>query len=114
VDELPGNAGTPPLPPGPGFLAGGRDASTPQAEALTARAKTALLYGAVPQGRPEGSPIDVNSPQRFPSRPSLGELINSTSIGDDSAAESLPGRIRPVAFGDGEEGWQSNQQVYPR
>jgi hypothetical protein len=114
MDELPGNAGTPPVGAAGQFLAGGRDAAGPQADALTARARTGLFFGAVPQGRPIGSPVDLNSPQRFANRPSLEELLNATSIGDDSAAESLPGRIRPVSFGDGEESWSNNRQVYPR
>lgn len=113
MDELPGNTAVPPLPGAAGFLAGGADASIPQAEAAMARAKTTLFYGAVAQGRPIGSPVDLPSPQRFPTRPSLRELVNSTAIGDDQSAESLPGRVWPVSFGDGEDGWTSNRQVYP-
>lgn len=106
---LPGNAPTIGYPPAAGaalpFIAGGgAGPDTDQAAQLAASVLTGLMAGAVPQGRPMGSSEDLPSPQRFTNHPRLIDAINTTAVGDDTAAEALPGRIFP-GWWDGESGW---------
>lgn len=104
---LPGNATCAPAypaAPGPGaFIAGGGlGPGVDQVEQLDASVTAGMFAGAVTQGRPVGESADINSPQRFVTRPSLADLVDPTQVGDDTAAEALPGRMYPAAFDDGE------------
>lgn len=105
-DATPGNAATVILAPAREHIAGGYAPNVDQAATARQALATGLLSDAVTQGRPPGDPVDVNSPQQFPARPSLETLLAATAIGDDSAAEALPGRIFPGAW-DGEPGWSA-------
>ena len=95
------------LPAAPRFIAGGGyGPDTAQADALAASVHRGLFAGAVTQGRPVGESADVRSPQMFVNHPSLEQLLANTAVGDDTAAEALPGRVFPGAW-DGEPGWAS-------
>lgn len=91
----------------PFYAGGGPGPSTDQAAQAAASAAIAAFADPVPQGRGPGDPGDYPTPQQVPVRPSLVDLINATAVGDDTAAESLPGRIQPPSSWDGEMGWQA-------
>lgn len=115
-DSVPDNASMPSTYPvaGPGaFDAGGIDPGDGQLESANASLRVGIFNGAVTQGRPVGSDADVVSPQRFPLRQTLEQMLSSTAVGDDEAAESLPGRIYPTDFWDGEPGWAAPGGQYP-
>lgn len=77
-----------------------------QANAAGAAMRSALFSGAVPMGREPGATVDRSNPQIWGTRPSVLDAINTTAVGDDTARESLPGRLSPSAW-DGEPGWMA-------
>ena len=64
---------------------------------------TALFAGAVPEGRRPGVTVDRRAPQVFTKHPNI-DAIATSAVGDDTAAEALPGRLTPSAW-DGEPGY---------
>ena len=96
-DALPGNA---PRYAGaygpPAFIAGPITPGVDQAQLLAARSRSALMAGAVGEGRGAGAHDDGPNPQTFRDRPGLSELLASSAVGDDTAAEALPGRLYPL------------------
>lgn len=114
-DALPGNAASSAGEYGPPpFIAGGMTPGVDQAALAGASFHTGLMAGAQGQWRQAGSSDDVPSPQTFRDRPSLADALASTSLGDETAAESLPGRLYPLGSGDGEQSWANGVQGYPR
>lgn len=112
ADSLPGNAAGIELPPlNEGYIAGGDSPGRDQLAHARGAFGAGLLAGAVPQGRPAGATDDVPSPQQFPDRPSLAELLAATDVGDDTATQQLPGRIYPAAW-DGEPGFDAPGGAY--
>lgn len=107
LGELPGNVtGTGPryAAPSDAFIAGGAGPGVPQASSARGSLARGILAGAVPQGRAPGATDDVPSPQRIVTAPGMAQLLASTNVGDDTAAQSLPGRIYPSSW-DGEPGY---------
>lgn len=92
-----------PPPAGLGFIAGGgHGPDTDQAAAVAASGQAAMFASPVGEGRGPGDPGDYRSPQVFVSHPRLIDAINTSAVGDDTASESLPGRIVPLVGWDGE------------
>lgn len=111
---LPGNA----KPPCIGQVArtayyagGGPDPGTAQGDASAGSFLTGLYAGAVALGRGIGDTGDHRTPQPMPTRPSLVDALESAAVGDDTAAEALPGRVYPSAW-DGEPGWMAPGGTY--
>ena len=71
-----------------------------QANRSAASAWSSMMTDPVPMGRGPGDPVDVASPQQFVRRPTTAELVADTAVGDETATESLPGRIWPAIFDD--------------
>ena len=84
-----------------------------QAQLAGASLRAGLMAGAVGEGRGPGAHDDVPSPQPIHDRPSLAVALASTAVGDDTAAESLPGRLYPL-FSDGEATWHNGAGEYAR
>lgn len=86
------------------MIAGAQGPEVAQANAGAARFFSTLFAGAIPQGRPAPNTTDLRSPQRFVAHPRLDVTVAATAVGDDTARESLPGRVTPSMW-DGEETW---------
>lgn len=84
------------------MIAGAQGPEVAQASSGARAFFSTLFSGAIPQGRPTPNTTDLRSPQRFVHHPRLD--IAATAVGDETARESLPGRITPSAW-DGEETW---------
>ena len=105
---LPGNARRPVIATGtPRHAFGALGPELVQADKLEASAHAALFAGAVGEGRAPGFAGDSVTPQLVPQHVTLSDAVRSSSVGDDTGAESLPGRIRPAEW-DGEPGWGSS------
>lgn len=106
ADSLPGNAPGNAGDYGPGpFIAAGHTPGVDQAQLAGASFHVGLMAGAVSQGRVTGSDADVPSPQHFPTRPNQAMAVGQSSVGDDTAAEQLPGRVRPMFDDSGAGGY---------
>lgn len=111
ADALPGNAAStvPAYAPSSEQLAAQlgltrpSDPGTDQAQLAGASFQRGLMAGAVAQGRGPGDPRDVTSPQVFPVRPSQRDAVQQSSVGDETATQELPGRVRPL-FDDSSPG----------
>ncbi len=79
------------------------------AQAAQARAAFAgaLVSGAVPMGDETATAdVDRRNPQVWNNRPNVLDAINTTAAGDETARESLPGRLSPSEW-DGDPGWMA-------
>ena len=113
-DALPGNAACHCADQPPAVaLPGGHGPDVDQVALAAASAHVGLFAGAIAQGRDPGDPADVPSPQTIPTRPALRELLAQSAVGDDTAAEALPGRLFPL-FDDGVSPWTSSAGEYAR
>lgn len=68
-----------------------------------ARFLGSFMFGAVAGGRDNGATGDVRSPQVFINH-FVHDAVSTTAVGDETAQESLPGRLRASSW-DGEPGW---------
>jgi hypothetical protein len=86
------------------FIAGGQGPELAQAATGAAAMLSALFSGPIPQGKPAPNTTDLRSPQHFVAHPRMDLTVSSSAVGDETARESLPGRVTPSQW-DGEETW---------